>query len=149
MKKGKKEVLANSFITSSHSLSEKQQIGVGQNLISAVGEVVLSQMLGGFAGLKPNLRPLTSRSAEALLTFSNPHDDSGAARGWLGWGWGGGQKTHSEFLKRISSCVSIHASDVLSLAGKLQYLQEPHKLGSSFWRLLWVVAVKNMALRLV
>lgn len=83
-KKKKKEVLAKSFIISSYSPSENQQIGLGQNLISAVGEVVLSQILGGFARLKPNLRPLTSSSAEALLTFTNPHDDSGAARGWRG-----------------------------------------------------------------
>lgn len=80
----KKVVLANSFITSSHSLSQNQQISVGQNLIFAVSEVSLAQMLGGFAQLKPNLRPLTSRSAEALLTFSNPCGDSGAARGWRG-----------------------------------------------------------------
>lgn len=58
-KRKEKEVLANSFIASSRSLSENQQIGVGQNLISAVGEVVLVQMLGGFARLKPNLRSPT------------------------------------------------------------------------------------------
>lgn len=74
----------NSFITSSRSFSQNQQIGVGQNLISAVSKVFLAQLPGGFVQLKPNLRQLTSRSAEALLTFSNPCDDSGSARGWKG-----------------------------------------------------------------
>lgn len=103
----KKEVLANSFIASSHSLSQNQRIGVGQNLISAVSEVSLAQMLGGFAQLKPNLRPLATRSAEALLTFSNPRDDSGAARGWGGVG---GQKfPRNSAAKEARSILREHS----------------------------------------